>query len=551
MRVTKINGVPTFINAESSNTYGCTWNESTDAYTRTGAISGEATGASPGDAKLPVHARMKRCIVSDAGAVQYYLDPDNSANKLGIAPSVTGTCEAASAFNKVKDTGVFTAANVGVGRIIHNTTVGKTAIYAIVTARDSDNEVTIDTFMHGGLTARCAGVATTDTANKLIASATNFTTSGVTAGDIVRRVSTDRMTVAAIMKCKGVDAANTLSLMDWAGSDYDGFTSGNEKFVIFPEAFSTGDTFEICTAVLDGTDGQVMVEIPKFYYRNTYNSNVHSPSVRLAPWPGYALHPAFIRDGVEVDNRYYSAFEGFNNGGKLRSQLGQFPTVYQTRATFRVYAHAVGTGWRQEDFYLRSAVQLLYLIEYASFNSQSMIGLGATNWGGYWNTYNGYYPVWKTGLSLFKGNKTGNNVSTANTLGNGSYMTYRGIENWYGHIWKWLDGINVISNRAWVSGNETQFADATIANYTDTETNMATSNEYQATLLPLSYGFLCATTGAGTTTKITDYYYQSTGNRVVYVGGGLDSGANAGAFYFDADAASGSAYAYIGGRAVL
>jgi hypothetical protein len=296
-----------------------------------------------------------------------------------------------------------------------------------------------------------------------------------------------------------------------------------------------------------------MVEIPKFYYRYSYGSNTHNYAVSLYPLPGFTLHPAFIRDGVVVQRRFYGAFEGYKGtGDKLRSVLGQFPTTDTTRSTFRGYASAVGTGWRQEDFYLRSAVQLLYLVEYGSFYSQSVIGAGATTWSkADWNTYNTSYPVWKTGLSLFKGNATYNNTPTDGILGNGGWMSYRGIENWYGHIWKWMDGINVLSNRAWVSGNETQFADDVSTNYTDTGTNMPASNGYQATLLQLGYGFLCASIGADPTTKITDYYYQSIGNRVVAVGGGLNVEANAGAFCFDAGYPSGGAYSQLGGRAVL
>ena len=529
--------------------YGLTWNESADTYARTGLVSHFKAAAKPYDELMSIHKLMRRCVISDAGVVQYYLDPDSSANKEGVAPSVTGTLTDATAFNKLKCVGAFTAANCGVGRIIHNTTVGKTAFYAVITARDSDDEVTIENYMHGGKTPRCFGVATTDTTNKLVASATNFTTAGVAVGDIVRRVSTDRLTVNAIMKVKAKDDDNTLSLKDWAGSDYDGFPSGNEKFVISPESFSTGDTFEICTAVLDGTDGQVMVEIPKFYYKYSYAGTTHSWSISLYPLSGFVIHPAFIRNGVVVPRRFFAAFNGYKDGSnKLRSVLGQFPITNITRATARTYANNVSTSWSQVDFYLYSAVQLLYLIEYASFYSQSVIGNGATTWGGTnWNNYNGYYPVWKSGLSLFKGNKTFNNSPVDNVLGNGGWMTYRGIENFFGHIWKFIDGININNNRAYICNNSLlPFADDTLTGYTDVGVNMVNSDGYQSTLLQLGYCFFPASVGASSSTKITDYYYQNSGWRLALSGGSLSSGADAVFFCLSLAYTSSYTYTYIG-----
>ncbi|GAG05541.1 unnamed protein product, partial [marine sediment metagenome] len=63
---------------------------------------------------------------------------------------------------------------------------------------------------------------------------------------------------------------------------------------------------------LDGTDGQVMVEIPKFAYKYSYvaATNVHSWSISSVLFPGYEWHPAFYKDGAWVDHRYIGAYEG-------------------------------------------------------------------------------------------------------------------------------------------------------------------------------------------------------------------------------------------------
>ena len=232
-------------------------------------------------------------------------------------------------------------------------------------------------------------------------------------------------------------------------------------------------------------------------------------------------------------------------GDKLCSISGKAPINYGTRANFRAVAKNRGTGWRQEDYDLASAIQLLYLVEYASFYSQSMIGAGLTDWSSVWLGYNDYNPINNTGLSNAKGNTTFN-LSNGNGVV-GSYMTYRGIENWYGHLWKWVDGININSNVPYVT-NTQPFADDTATNYTALGITLINADGWQATLSQQSRGFLPLTVGASSLTKITDYYYQAAGWRVVWLGGGASGGANAGAFYLGANYASGAADRSVSGR---
>ncbi len=224
-------------------------------------------------------------------------------------------------------------------------------------------------------------------------------------------------------------------------------------------------------------------------------------------------------------------------GDKLCSISGKAPINYGMRANFRAVAKNRGTGWRQEDYDLASAINLLYLIEYASFYSQSVIGAGLTDWSsGTWSAYNDYNPINKTGSSNSKGNTTFNLSNGSGVIG--SYMTYRGIENWYGHLWKWIDGININNNVPYVSNNDTQFADDTTTNYTALGVTLINADGWQKTLLQQSRGFLPASVGASSSTKITDYYYQYSDWCIVKLGGGAYNGVNAGAFCLDASYAS-------------
>jgi len=221
------------------------------------------------------------------------------------------------------------------------------------------------------------------------------------------------------------------------------------------------------------------------------------------------------------------------------------------RAEFRAIALNRGVGWRQQDFYLVSAIQLLYITEYASWNSQSVIGMGRTELsGGTW-VKDSYIGV--TGKSNGSGN------ATANTGGNtnDAYMSYRGIENFYGNIWKWVDGFNINDGIPYVSNVETDFADDTDTNYYRLEDTGGSGitlpqgvNDYQKTLEQIKDGFLPSAVGDGATssTYITDYYYQAAGWRVAVLGGDANDGLVAGVAFWTLYIAAASDFASLGGR---
>lgn len=136
----------------------------------------------------------------------------------------------------------------------------------------------------------------------------------------------------------------------------------------------------------DGTNGDVMVRIPKFYYKRTKTSDGYEEwwicAVKL---PGYELHPLFINDGEEISEAFLAAYNLSTEVPEgetvtiARSISGVQPTVRKTRANFRTYARAKGSNWGIEDLSSVHARQMLYLIEYADTNSQSKLGNGASS----------------------------------------------------------------------------------------------------------------------------------------------------------------------------
>ena len=328
-------------------------------------------------------------------------------------------------------------------------------------------------------------------------------------------------------------------------------------------------------SVLTGADGQVMVEIPKFYYKYTGAADVHHWSISSTPLAGYSAHPAFIKNGVEVENRYIAAYEGVlydtsgaaytdgssgqvkdftaSTGDKLSSVSGKLAVTNGTRAQFRTIAFNRGTGWRQLDFDLVHAIEVLFLIEYGSFYSQSVFGSGISNVGD-WAAYNNYYPIAPSGFGNGIGNATGQNAAAASatsaTVAASGYSKWRGIENFFGHIWKFVDGINVNSNVPYISNNSAVWADNTATNYTALGVTLAASNEYQKTLVYSSRCMLPASVagGADSSHYITDYYWQTTGWVVAFFGGLSDDGASCGFWCWNLANSSGRSASDIGAR---
>lgn len=317
-------------------------------------------------------------------------------------------------------------------------------------------------------------------------------------------------------------------------------------------------------ADLTGTDGQVMVEIPKFYYKYSYVGTSHTWEISQTQEAGFSLHPAFNKNAAEVDHRYIGAYEGsmwdfttsdmvsdanaliefYAAGDKLCSITAQCPKTCETRAEFRAMGSQRGTNWRQMDYDLASAVQLLYLTEYADFNSQSTIGMGRTE------RITGDWVVDGRFGRTGKSNGDGNVTNSVGGDTDDAYMTYRGVENFFGNVVGWMDGINVNNNIPYVSNDDSDWADDTATAYTDLGVTVSNTAGWQKTLEQISRGFLPASAGApgSSSTYICDSYNQSSGWRVAKLGGIMTGTVTCGVFNLLLNSDSSSFSNAVGGR---
>jgi len=326
----------------------------------------------------------------------------------------------------------------------------------------------------------------------------------------------------------------------------------------------------ITPSVLTGADGDVMVRIPKFYYRFQPTLTGYTFDISTNALSGFSPYEAFYIDGEWRDQRYISAYEGYvDDSNYLRSISGVIPTRSKTRAEFRTTAHNRGTLWRQYDWLSHTLLCWLFAVEYASFDTQGMIGNGRTALSdGMWedgtkvvwdqdtNTYQTVISyITNTGLSDNDGNVTNSIQNGGSTGFVTDYMTYRGVENWYGHIWKFADFINVLDYVPYISNNKTVVADNTSTNYTRVQENgidftLSASNGYTSIMGKTPLGFLPKSiSGGGSSSFYHDYYYQYSGNRVARVGGNSELGLDAGAFYLSVASFSSSSRRIIGTRA--
>ena len=236
----------------------------------------------------------------------------------------------------------------------------------------------------------------------------------------------------------------------------------------------------------DGSNGQVMVYQPKFYYKTVplkleradtgLGCNIRKANyyITATPRPGFRLHPVFHdSNGNEVEYVLFSAYEGsayapsleriidentdtlsYSEGMKLCSVANVKPisgklTGFGTRYNLEVMANARGAGWHIDTVQAIAANQLLMLIETGRFELQSVIGKGVVS----------LNRSAITGAAASFGNGTGEASVTYAVIGGTAYseggkrsVCYRGLENPWGSLCEHVNGINVWGNGSMYGG---------------------------------------------------------------------------------------------------
>lgn len=323
----------------------------------------------------------------------------------------------------------------------------------------------------------------------------------------------------------------------------------------------------------DGSNGQVMVEVPCFYYsRALIDSDTIETYISMLPIAGYKLHPWFFdKSGNPVKKRYFSAYEGSAydvsagiyitddaqsvdfttiTGDKLCSVAGVKTLSGKSQSAHivncRKIANNRGSGWEQQYFTAVSAIQMLLMVEYGSLNSQAVIGQGVVNITDTPNTTNNSII---TGSTSFLGNKSGKAVGTDGRVS----ISYRGVENFWGNIWKWVDGFNISNGVSYISNINGNFAsDIFTGQYVSTGFNNVNTDGWISKVgltSSFNYGFIPTEVLGTSSSRYADYLWRNiAGAFVAHLGGSWYNGAGAGAFSWYFADGSGSYNRTVGAR---
>lgn len=351
----------------------------------------------------------------------------------------------------------------------------------------------------------------------------------------------------------------------------------------------------VTPSVLDGTDGQVMVEIPEHYVRFDTSGDLYMVQVSEKPLYGYhkqrtiyvgAYEGSLERSGNKLSSviNNTAAYRGGANqsawDAEPRSQLGK-PATAISLTNFRTYAKNRGGLFSSFNAEAAFVIYYLYLIEYANRNCQAEynptltaegyrqggLGPGVTNvTSADWSAFSSYYPIVPCGVTASLGVNSGVVSYSVEQWKDGnplavSVPSYRGIENPYGHLWKWLDGI-LVNVQSDAEGGQSiiygcqndEFASTITNDYREIGLLTRDSNYIRDMIWGRKFGFLpSSASGAGATTYWCDRIYNSipaTGSslRGLFVGGAASASSNAGFACVSAHNAPSSTAALIGSR---
>lgn len=391
------------------------------------------------------------------------------------------------------------------------------------------------------------------------------------------------------------------------GSDFDKFTMfGGRKRCNVADDGSIVAWYGDADYKEDGSMGQVMVYQPKFYYLVCpveydpidtgigYHLRKANYYVSEKPRAGFRLHPAFYdASGNEIDYFLTSAYEGsiydasasayllndeqvMNTGkDKFSSIAGARPASGSsqnlTRPNIEAMAQNRGTNWHGDLIKQVSAEQMLMLIEMGMMNLQTAIAQGIVSlpWTTGSDTTSSYAAA--TGSTASLGNGTGraektttyeSGVAKEYTVDGKTSVCWRGKENFWGNIWKFVYGINIWGNGKMGGGQPYICSDFSFAesknsgNYEPAGFTVTNANGYISAMgysTACDWLFIASECLGNSSLPVGDYTYITVnlnGYRIALLGGCWADGGSAGGFYWYLNGGVGYRGRIIGGRLV-
>lgn len=365
------------------------------------------------------------------------------------------------------------------------------------------------------------------------------------------------------------------------------------------ELDNSGGVYRYPTGVDEEThDGNyinysMMTEIPEHWFKLYTNGTKFRVMLSAIPLPGYkhiekfyisTYEASMSRDTNTLVSRYNvfstdPALRGGDNtsewDGTYRTLIGR-PVTNLTRDQFRQAARKRGSGWEMYTYGAHKTLFWLFAVEYATLNSQKPfnaqkdangfsqggLGLGPTQMTD-WTNFNNANPLIPCGYTNEFKNGSGEKAYVVKNASGGTHATlmanrYRGIENPFGHIWKYTDGANIQVTTGdaglsvlWTTDDPSNFSDTSYTGY-DKKGNICRANGYAKKMLLGEDGNIVATeVGSSSSTYWCDYYFTSTSNdrmQVILVGSAANDHSDSGLASIYCGGPASNKYNYFGSR---
>ena len=403
--------------------------------------------------------------------------------------------------------------------------------------------------------------------------------------------------------CTRIAGAKNLT----AGADFDKFSMyGGRKRCNVSDGGTINAYYGDEGYTEDGSNGQVMVYQPKFYYlvcpleydrqETGYGYHLRKANYYVSETQraGFKLHPAFYdKNGNEVDYILMSAYEGciydtsanaymLNDEQVMDASKDKFSSIAGarpatgvsqnlTRPNIEQMAKNRGEGWHSFGIKTASMEQLLMIVELGMMNLQTAIGQGVVNlpWTTGTDTTSSYAGV--TGSTASLGNGTGRatetttyegGVATKNTADGKTSICYRGVENFWGNIWKFAYGVNIWGNGKMAGGMPYICSDFNYAegkntdNYEGAGFTVTKANGYISAMgysTKYDWLFMASECLGNSSLPVGDYTYITenlNGYRIALLGGTWNHGSFAGGFCWSLSNGVGNRFRDVGGRLV-
>ena len=286
----------------------------------------------------------------------------------------------------------------------------------------------------------------------------------------------------------------------------------------------------------DATAGK-LVKIPKYWFKWTRSGNGMKLQISNGPEAGFHVSPAHADRGDGKGERDYVYVGRYHCNTSYKSQAGSQPAANMTRTAARSSIHNLGSTYWQYDYAMYWTIMMLYLVEYANWNSQATIGYGCS-------PSNAKFNMGATDNMVYH---TGTSAASRTTYGS---VQYRHIEGLWDNVYDWCDGIRFSGSTVYCIANPASFSDT--SGGTNVGTRATSSGYISGWTNPTADGFEYAlypnAVSGSETTYVCDYCNYVASGVVLFVGGYYGQYQDYGAFCLYGDCAASLAFAFVGCR---